>query len=139
MGGRGASSGISNTVQPEKPLNDVAQNYQPYQYGQISRYEAGVIYRAVKNGKITARPETTKELYDDTKLYIRFAAERYNQNHLYYERVYNATRAILNDDFKTAQEIINDWERDNIERASKKSKWYKYQTDEDRERWAKYN
>lgn len=138
MGSRGASSGIG-AVAGSKPLNEVAQNYQPYAYGQISRYEAGVIYRATKDGNITARPETTQELYDATKSYIRFATERYNQDFLYYERIYDATRAILNEDFAKAQKIIDEWEYDRIYRATKKSKWYKYQTEKDRERWRKYN
>lgn len=107
--------------------------------GKLQKYEAGTVYKAVKSGDIKAKPETTQELYDATESHIRFANERYTRDHVYYERIYNATRAILNNDFKSAQKLINEWERDNIYRASKKSKWYKYQTDKDRARWQKYN
>lgn len=132
MGSRGASSGVST-------MSAEAMSYTPYQYGQITRREAGVIYKAVKNGDVEAKPETTKELYEAADAYVRYASERYSQDHLYYDRIYDATRAILNNDFKSAQKTIRAWEQDNIYRASKKSKWYKYQTDKDRKRWARDN
>lgn len=109
-----------------KRMTEAARNYRPYQHGQITKTEAGTIYRAYKDGGIEVKPETVKELYDATNSYIRFANERYNQDYLYYDRVYTATKAILNNDFKTAQKEIQRWEQDNIERSSKKSKWYKY-------------
>lgn len=118
MGGRGASSGIAS----EKS----AVKYMPYARGQITRTEAGTVYKAVKNGQITVKPETTKTLYDATTAYIRFANERYLQNHLYYERIYRATEYLLNKKYKKAQREIEKWEEDNISRSSKKSPWYKY-------------
>ena len=121
FGGRGGASNIT-----PNHMTEAALNYKPYQYGQITRYEAGVIYKAVKNGDITAKPETTKELYDETNAHLRFSRERYSQDHLYYENIYNATRDILNNDFKGAQEKITEWENKNINRSTQKSKWYKY-------------
>lgn len=115
MASRGAKSGI---VQ-----------YEPYKRGQITKYEAGVIYKAVKTGKITAKPETTRELYAATDAYIRFADERYNQNYIQYDRIYRVTEYVLNKKYKKAQEMLNDWEENNISRATKKSPWYKYRSD----------
>lgn len=122
MGGRGAA-GHKKT--------EAAKNYQPYKYGVITKTEAGTIYRAVKAGDIKAKPETTKELYGiaETYQYLPIAQQSYSQDHLYYDRIYKATEAILNNDYKTAQKEITNWEEYNIMRASKKSKWYKYQKD----------
>lgn len=64
MGSRGAASGIS-------PKRDKVE-YTPYKYGQITRKEAGTIYKAIKDGEITAKPETTKALYSATDAYIRY-------------------------------------------------------------------
>ena len=122
MGGRGSSSGVGGEAQ----MTEAAKSYRPYAYGQISRYEAGVVYKAARNGDINVRPETTQELYKATESYIRYSSERYSQDHLYYDRIYNATRSILNNDFKAAQKALKDWEEDNISRATKKSRWYKY-------------
>ena len=122
MGGRGSSSGAGGEAQ----MTEAAKSYQPHAYGQISRFEAGVVYKAAKNGDIDVRPETTQELYKATESYIRYSSARYSQDHLYYDRIYNATRSILNNDFKAAQKALKDWEEDNISRATKKSRWYKY-------------
>lgn len=45
MGGRGASS--SNA---KSGMTDKAKNYRPYAYGQITKQEAGTIYKAQKTG-----------------------------------------------------------------------------------------
>ena len=117
MGGRGASSGRS------KP----SINYEPYKRGQITKYEAGVIYRASKDNKIKIRPETTKELYNEVDLNLKYATERYQRDGRYYDDVYRITSAIKSEDYKKAQNLIDDWEKERIKRASKKSIWYKYQ------------
>lgn len=120
MGGRGSSSGIIQETEASK-------NYVIFNHGQITRYEAGTIYRAYKNGDITIRPETTQELYNQTKDYIAHASRRYNQDYIYYDRIYSATKAILNNDFKTAQEELTLWEERNIRQSvNNKSRWYKY-------------
>lgn len=123
MGGRGGSSGISTGG----GITEAARDYEPYARGQITRTEAGIIYKAAKNGDIDVRPETTQELYKATESYIRYSSERYSQDYLYYDRIYSATRSILNNDFAAAQKTLKAWEEDNIKRASKKSRWYKYQ------------
>ncbi len=122
MGGRGSSSGVGNRGK----MTEAAKKYQPYAYGQISRYEAGVVYKAAKNGDISVKPETTQELYNATERHVRYSSERYSQDHLYYDRIYSATRSILNNDFKSARKTLREWEEDNIRRSTKKSKWYKY-------------
>lgn len=118
MGGRGASSGIS----PKR----AEVEYTPYKYGQITRKEAGTIYKAIKGGEITAKPETTKALYGATDAYIRYADSRYSQDRLYYDLVYSATRHLLNGRAKEAQKDLKWWEDRNIDAATKKSPWYKY-------------
>ena len=125
MGGRGANSGSI-----VKSMTDEAMNYVPYAKGQISKFEAGVIYKAFKNGDVEVLPETISRLYNDTKDYIRFASDRYSQDYLYYDRIYGATKSILNKDFKDAQENLKDWEEDMIKYATKKSSFYKYQKQE---------
>ncbi len=117
MGGRGASSGRS------KP----SINYEPYKRGQITKYEAGVIYRASKEGKINIKPEMAKMLYGEVDLYIRFAFERYHRDGIFYDRIYDATRNILDGNYKKAQKELNAIEEEQIKYASKKSIWYKYQ------------
>lgn len=118
MGGRGASSGIS----PKR----AEVEYTPYKYGQITRKEAGTIYKAIKGGEITAKPETTKALYGATDAYIRYADSRYSQDRMYYDLVYSVTRHLLNGRTKEAQKDLKWWEDRNIDAATKKSPWYKY-------------
>lgn len=93
---------------------------------QITRKEAGTIYKAIKDGEITAKPETTKALYGATDAYIRYADSRYSQDRLYYDLVYSATRHLLNGRTKEAQKDLKWWEDRNIDAATKKSPWYKY-------------
>lgn len=112
MGGRGSSSNINT--------------YKPKTYGQITRYEAGQLYKAVKNGNVTAYPETVSTLYDQTELYIRYASERYSQDYRFYDNVYRMTENLINGRYQKAQKIINEIEADLIKRAGKKSKFYKY-------------
>lgn len=123
MGGRGGSSGISAG---SDKMTEAARNYEPYARGQITRMEAGTIYKAARNGDIDVRPETTQELYKATDSYIKYASERYKQDYLYYDRIYSATRSILNSDFAAAQKELKAWEEDNIKRSAKKSRWHKY-------------
>ena len=116
MGGRGASSGRS------KP----SANYEPYKRGQITKYEAGAIYRASKEGKINVKPEMTKMLYAEVDANIRFALERYQRDGIFYDRIYDATRNILDGNYKKAQKELNAVEEQQIKYAGKKSIWYKY-------------
>ena len=104
--------------------------YEPRTRGQITKYEAGVLYKNVKEGNVFAKPELISELYDATNDYIGNASWRYNQNSLYYDRVQRLTESLLNKNYNKSQNIINDIEYDNIMRAGKKSRWFKYQTAE---------
>lgn len=117
MGGRGGDSGISSK----------RVEYSMKKRGQITRYEAGVLYKAVKNQDIKALPETVSMMYDEADKYIRFANERYSQNYRFYDRVEEMTRDLLNGNKKKAQKIIREIETDMIKRAGKKSRYYKYQ------------
>ena len=77
--------------------------------GQISRTDAGQIYKASKNGNIDVSKEFISELYDQTKLNWRGATSRYSGlDTIYYDDVYRATHALLNNDYKTAQALINE-------------------------------
>lgn len=101
--------------------------YQVYKYGQITKFEAGTIYRAMKQGDIEVLPETTKTLYDRVNYDIRLANERYNQDHLSYDLIYKATEAILNNNKEEAQSLLKNWEEREIKAAGKKSPFHKYQ------------
>ena len=85
------------------------------------------MYKSVKNGDVKALPETTRLFYNESDAYIRFASERYSQDHLFYDRSDNLTTHLMNKDYKKAQKVINDIESDLISRAGKKSPYYKYQ------------
>lgn len=96
--------------------------------GQITRYEAGVLYKAVKSGSIKALPETTSMMYDESDKNIRFASERYNQDYRFYDNVQKLTEHLINSEHKQAQKVVKAIEKDMIERAGKKSRYYKYRT-----------
>ena len=87
--------------------------YTVYKRGQITKYEAGVVYRAYKNNEINCLPEFTKWLYDETNAYIGTAIQRYNQDAITYDRVYE-----IQDRF--------------IRLCGKKSPFYKYKKEEDK-------
>jgi uncharacterized protein with gpF-like domain len=122
------------TAEVVKAVKDVTADYkvtyEPYQRGQITRTDAGQLYKAVKNGDVVAKKELVNQLYNETEAYIKYANERYTQNYIYYDRVTELTRALLNQDYKTAQEKINQIEALEIKRATKKSKWYKYKAED---------
>ena len=101
--------------------------YKVYAFGQITKFEAGVIYRAMKENKINVLKETTTTLYDDAKAYPAYAAERYSKDHSYYDSIYNAVKNILAGDYEKAQQILADWEQEQIKMAGKRSLFYKYQ------------
>jgi hypothetical protein len=109
--------------------------YEPRTRGQITRYEAGIIYKAVKNGDIITKPEFTGMMYDEAGYSIRFSMRRYSQDARFYDYVQYLVHALLNNDKKVAQKFVNEIQKDRIRRAGKKSRWYKYQTQEDRDYW----
>lgn len=120
------SSGRSANETYYESSKSYTVDYQPYARGQISKTDAGQLYKAVKNDAVVAKPELVSELYDGAQKPIRMSSERYAQDSRYYDNVYHLTHALLNNDYGTAQLIINSIEKDNIQRASKQSRWYKY-------------
>lgn len=128
MGGRGGSGGkaMSASSAYAKASKRYTQDYEMRTRGQITRREAGIIYKANKNGDISVKPEMIKELYNGTDAYIRYAMQRYTQDHIYYDNIERACHSLVNNDYRTAQKILNEIENDNIKRAGKKSIWYKY-------------
>lgn len=100
--------------------------YTVYKYGQVTKFEAGVVYRAYKEGTIKCLPEFTSLLYDLTKEDIRYAYVRAQRDYDTYNTIYNIVRNILNNNFKKANELIAKFEEDSIVNGGKKSRFYKY-------------
>ena len=96
-------------------------NYDVYAIGQITKFEAGVIYKASKEGKINVIPQLTKDLYNQVNFDIRMARQRYNQDSRNYDRIYNAVDDILGDNFEAAQEKLDAYIEDMKKRAGKKN------------------
>lgn len=105
--------------------------YKVYKYGQITKFEAGVIYKAYKNGEINCLPEFTKFMYERTEDYLGLAIQRYNQDSYTYDRIYDLTRNILAKDFEKANELVESLQNDFINLAGKKSSFYKYKKEEE--------
>lgn len=101
-------------------------SYEMRTRGQVTRYEAGILYKAVKNKNVSVLPETTSMLYDEADKQIRFARERYQQDHRFYDRVEKLTDHLLKGEYKKAQKTIDEIEKDLIERSGKRSRYYKY-------------
>lgn len=100
--------------------------YNLYKRGQVTKFEAGVLYKAVKNNEVKVLPETTSMLYDLTKQDLRMADVRYSQDRFFYEGIYQIIQTILDKEFETAQELITEFEQKQIENAGKKSRYFKY-------------
>jgi hypothetical protein len=90
-------------------LERVEQVYYRYTYGQVSRFEAGVIYKAMKQGAIKISKKAVNALYSQCDKMYRFASERYHQNHNYYDGIIAAVKAILIGEYAYAQKQINNW------------------------------
>lgn len=126
-GGRGASGGsVSASGAYSAASENYTVDYEANRRGQITKTDAGQVYKAVKNGDIEAKPELVKDLYNQVNADYRFASERYTQDYKYYDQVEMLTHSLLNSDYSTAQMLVNEIERDNIQKAGKKSPWYKY-------------
>jgi len=108
-------------------LDAMDEDYTPYAMGYVSRTDAGQLYKAVKNDRVKALPETISMMYNETKAPLRLAWESYSQDFRFYEDVYHTTKALLNGDFEVAQFFINEIETDSIRRAGKRSPYFKYQ------------
>ena len=114
MGGSSSASGKAKQV------------YESRVRGQISKMQAGILYKNNKAGNVNALPETNRLFYNESDANIRFAASRYSQDYRFYDRADKLTTHLLNNDYKKAQKVINDIESDLISRAGKKSPYYKY-------------
>lgn len=110
-------------------MKDVKE-YRPLIYGKFTRFEAGVIYRAMKEEKIKVLPETITTLYNGAAETFGYYTDRYNQDHDYYDKIYRATQYILDGEYEKAQKQLTLWENDNIELAGRKSIFYKYKKGE---------
>ena len=102
----------------------MTQTYEPKMRGQITRFEAGVIYKAVKTGKVKAMPEFTKDLYNQCDEPYYLAKDRYNRYGRDYDMIANAVRAILEENYEEAQEKINAYQKEQITHATKKSIYF---------------
>ena len=102
------------------------KNYKPYVFGKITRFEAGVIYRVLKEEHISVLPETTSTLYDEADSYFSCYSNRYSNDRDYFDKIYNATEYILKEEYEKAQEQLNLWQNYMISHAGKKSIFYKY-------------
>ena len=105
-----------------------SKDYEPRAYGKITKFEAGCFYRSMKEGSIEVLPELIKRMYDEAnEPWMAWQIkESYQQNSLYYDRIYDATRAILDGDFSKAQEEISNIQNSLIKLAGKKSSFYHY-------------
>lgn len=125
MGGRGAGANIA-TDGYHHAKKRYEKDYEPKYRGQITKYEAGIFYKAVKDGNIEAKPEFVNMLYDETTYNFRTHTIRYTQDVRFYDDIERITHSLINNDYKTAQKIVNNLQNDLIKRAGKKSRWYKY-------------
>ncbi len=133
------STGVSvtydfiNTAEiPEKQSTSITDTpeseieYTPYRRGQITKRDAGIFYKAYKNDKINALPETSRMLYNQADLLIKFARQRYNRDHTFYDRIEDLMKALVNEKYSDAQNIVDEIEEDLIKRSGQKSLFYKY-------------
>jgi len=52
--------------------------------------------------------------------------QNYNQDPHFYDNIDHLTTALINNDYKVAQKIVNEVQEDLIEWSGKKSVWHKY-------------
>lgn len=102
------------------------KEYEPYILGKITKFEAGVIYKAMKENKLEVLPETIKLLYDEASCTFGYYSERYSQDRLYYDCIYSATKYILEENYKDAQKKMKLWEQNMIDLSTQKSSFFKY-------------
>ena len=98
------------------------------QEGSITRFEAGVLYRASKENKVKVLKETIDLFYNSFVSYP-LCIQFYKQDIVYYDRIHSIINSILQEDYNVAQYEINKLEEDEINRASKKSRYYHLKND----------
>lgn len=105
-GGNWLSQSIAAGEAYEVAKQNYSEDYVPWMRGQVSRIDAGQVYKAAKNGDIKVSPETISTLYNETKYDWRGAIQRYSSDYIFYDDIYHTTHALLNKDYKTAQKLI---------------------------------
>ena len=99
--------------------------------GYISKLTASLVYKASKEGRIKVLPELTKHLYDAVEREAHssrgVALQRYNSAFNYYDNLNNLALYLLDKDYREAQKLVDRVQDYLIQRASKKSPFFKYQ------------
>ena len=99
--------------------------------GYVSKLTASLVYKASKEGRIEVLPELTKHLYDAVEREAHssrgVALQRYNSAFNYYDNLNNLTLYLLDKDYREAQKLVDRVQDYLIQRASKKSPFFKYQ------------
>lgn len=99
--------------------------------GYVSKLTASLVYKASKEGLIKVLPELTKHLYDAVEREAHssrgVALQRYNSAFNYYDNLNNLTLYLLDKDYREAQKLVDRVQDYLIQRASKKSPFFKYQ------------
>ena len=99
--------------------------------GYVSKLTASLVYKASKEGRIKVLPELTKHLYDAVEREAHssrgVALQRYNSAFNYYDNLNNLTLYLLDKDYREAQKLVDRIQDYLIQRASKKSPFFKYQ------------
>lgn len=99
--------------------------------GYVSKLTASLVYKASKEGRIKVLPELTKHLYDAVEREAHssrgVALQRYNSAFNYYDNLNNLTLYLLDKDYREAQKLVDRVQDYLIQRASKKSPFFKYQ------------
>ena len=75
-------------------------DYRMKNYGQITRFEAGVFYRNWKEGNVEAHKEFANMLYKEVDFDFRFASERYNNDRIFYGEIEKLTKKLLEEDYQ---------------------------------------
>lgn len=103
--------------------------------GYITKRDINLIRDNYENGNISMLPETLSGLYDSNDegkenysgSHRMMVDERYTQNHLYYDGIYNAIDHLKAGNYQAAQRNIDDIEMDSIRGAGKNSVYKQYQ------------
>lgn len=125
---------VHNPFEPDDtPIVDTSKYNVPFDnqwYGSVSKVTAGQVYKAYKNGNIEVLRETINSLYDEANDHSPYGIkyQRYHQNPGYYDILTILTQALLNQDYKSAQHLINQIEYEQIRLSGSKSSYYKYKS-----------
>lgn len=103
--------------------------------GYVSKLTASLVYKMSKEGRIKVLPELIRSLYDavdrEKNTSRAVANQRYNSDYLYYDTLTDLTLALLDRDFREAQKCVDKVQEYLIDRATRKSPFFRYQKKED--------